>query len=80
MPFFIARETPMKRTVTVDHTVFATPAEAEEAARARYPGEDFFIVEAEHAKRAALRASVIADTRRPNLVVADQIWDEGKGR
>ena len=38
MPFFIARETPMKRTVTVDHTVFATRAAAEEAARARYPG------------------------------------------
>lgn len=75
MPYFIARLTQSGRTVVVDRTGLVTRAEAEAMARQRYPAESPLIIEARDPGQAAIEASIALDSRRPNLVIAEQLVD-----
>jgi len=65
MPFYIVRKTvqlersgsPGQMTVIVDNQGYETPGEAQVAANAGYPGEEWEIVEASEPAEAALRVA-----------------------
>ena len=63
MPFFIAHVSgpPSSKRVLTDSDGFETAHEAEEAAKAQWQNDDYCIIEAEDAGRAAIAA--IAESR-----------------
>jgi ferric-dicitrate binding protein FerR (iron transport regulator) len=73
MPFFIARLNASGRVVTVDQSAHQTREAAEDRATPRSPGEQAWVIEAEHSKRAALQASRTADAWKPGMIIAERL-------